>query len=315
MSDNVAGVEIAVGPWHRETKEGLAFRAFVRRAHSVIEVLRSRGVRIPASNRLSRAAAMLERIDGQTRSGQDVQTQEAAAAHAVQSIFDASLVAYAIETTQHPFVSIPNARLRHLVLGADSPVGEKKTMARDVAFEALVGALLVLGGLDARPEEPDYLTTLDGETIGIAAKRCTATSLSSVTNLVRKATDQLRRADVRGFVFISVDQLLTHLPSGQAAADVGGHFMAQVAAVHHALETQKKDRRLLGGILFGRHVTFSGPAECRKIKLQAPMQVMAYADPPGEARRISDFQERFRRELFQRIGESTAKLTVAGWQS
>lgn len=323
MADGADGPDLAIAPWQKTTKDGLSFRAFGRRAHAVIEILRSRGIRIPPSNRLSRAAALLERIDRATPPwpARVLPAQEAAAAHAIQSIFDASLVASAIEISRPPVTHasdvhhhasrdpFPNDRVRQLLFGADSPVGERKTMARDVAFEALTGAVLVLGGLDARPEEPDYLTTIDGETIGIAAKRCTATSPAAVTNLVQKATEQLRRANVRGFAFLSVDQLLTHLPSGAPAADVGAHFSAQVAAAHRALDAHKADPRLLGGILLGRHVTFAGPPARRQIRLHAAMQVVAYTGPLDDVRRIARFEQRFRGRLFERIGAATEALT------
>lgn len=274
-------------------------------------MLRRRGVRVPASNRLSRASDVLERMLAAHEHGdlRNALALESRATHAIHSIYEALLVACALtrERRNDPF---PNENLRHLLLGADAPGGERRTAPRDISFELVVGALLVLTGLDALPEEPDYRTTYFGETIGIPAKRINSTAPGAVQALIDKAVEQLERAQLRGYVALSVDRLVDTL--GEGTPDVvGAQFNALVQSVQRGMSKHGRATRLLGAMLLGRHVSFTGPPEARQFRLQTPLQILAFADPVEEGIRAFRFQRMFRDRYF-RAGREVAALLDGG---
>jgi len=93
--------------------------------------------------------------------------------------------------------------LRGPVVPNDLPDNERP---RNLQFEYMLAAQLVHSGLAVTLEEPDLIFVHDAERIPLAAKRMT--SAAQVIPRLRESIGQLKKANGRGLVALSLDRLL-----------------------------------------------------------------------------------------------------------
>lgn len=271
-------------PWVRRTYPSGSILVLADYGERVTAWLRERGLRVPTPNRLSNAAATVRRLDPATSHNLPMPAEDhAALREALRTLLDAALIFW---TATHPAYRravdpFPTNRLAFLLQGRDAAAGEQRTEPRDIQFELVAGATLVLSGLDAFPDEPDYCTSYFGERIGIAAKRLSSVKRGTVSRRLRKARDQFEENNLRGFAFISVDPLVMSL-AGSTLEQIGSDFHRRVARVHDALDDDSKDPRLLGAFLVGASVESEGSPDERKLVFRRTLQFYSFTEPTEE---------------------------------
>jgi hypothetical protein len=113
-----------------------------------------------------------------------------------------------------PPVDSPLLSKLHLVLGgATLPSEDANSLARNTQFELYVAALCARAGLMPRLREPDFIVTVGGLRLGIAAKRAGG---PNVRGLVKDGARQLRKAGLDGLVALNLDRLFA--PNDQRLA-------------------------------------------------------------------------------------------------
>ncbi len=98
--------------------------------------------------------------------------------------------------------------------------------ARDKQFELFAAARLALGGLRTELAEPDIVVELDGERVGVAAKR--PRNPAGIKSAIQKAGRQVRKATSRGY--LAIDASMYPLPNARVLAT----FLDRVEDAHRA---------------------------------------------------------------------------------
>lgn len=280
--------------WILYSIQGIRSSVLAVRGREILQRLSKRGIRIPSTNRIMNAVRLTEDLNADkvtlTEADVDLQTRTL---DAFRTLFEAFVVVWTAEERQRTVNPFPNDRLARLLEGADLIKEDRNPLARSIQFELYVGATLVLGGLDAFPNEPDYRTTYWGETIGVPAKRVVSASPNALRSNLRDAASQLRAAKLRGFVALSVDPHISDL-SGATVDDVGAQFNAQVAVAHKQLADQSDQAALLGAFVFGHWSSFSFSGATPILHWREPLQILAFADSPNELKQIAMFQSGWR---------------------
>jgi len=173
----------------------------VRAVDLTLERLRTLEVRLPPDNRLTRAGKSLKIAAG-VPWDELSEPMQATVFEATRTVLEQHLIVRAMLASGHDV----RERLRWLLKGADLPGQTEETTPRDVQFELVVGALLIMGGIQGvRPSEPDWRIRAGEREVGVAAKRIS--SRKNMTKTFRDAIGQLRRQDLSGLVIVNLDQI------------------------------------------------------------------------------------------------------------
>jgi hypothetical protein len=95
--------------------------------------------------------------------------------------------------------------LPRLLSGAGTPDHEASSAARNIQFEAVLGAQFVASGFPVTFAEPDFIFELGGVRYGMAAKR--TGSAKMLAQRVAEGAKQLARLGLSGFVAVNLDGL------------------------------------------------------------------------------------------------------------
>jgi hypothetical protein len=143
--------------------------------------------------------------------------------------------------------------------------------ARDTQFELYTAARLALGGLRTELAEPDIVIELEGERVGVAAKRPRSTA--GIKSAIQKAGRQVRKATARGY--LAIDASMYPFPNGtvlaafldqvedadRAAAQQLHRVVSDNFAVLRPRLAEEPERSGLAGILFHLAVPFTVDSE------------------------------------------------------
>lgn len=254
----------------------------VARGREVLARLARRGIHIPSPNRLANAIQLTDALNEGHRllSEGDIHGQRAAL-NAFRTLFEAFVIVWTAEERPRRVNPFPNERLAYLLQGRDGVQPGATDPARDIQFELYVGAYLVLCGLEARAIEPDYCTEYRGEVIGVAAKRVSSAKPAALRARLRKAAQQLRRNNLRGFVALSVDPWIPDL-SGSTIEDVGEQFNDQLARAHAIIQDQSEKSAVLGAIIFGHWSRFEFSNGMPRLIWREPIQTYSFVEDEAE---------------------------------
>lgn len=210
-----------------------------------------------------------------------------------RTLFETFVVTWTSTERPRRVDPFPIDRLKYLLEGADLPAEDSNQKARSTQFELLVGANLILGGTDIRPEEPDYRLLYHGDYVGVAAKRVRSLNPDRVRGLLRDALDQFERYDCRGFIALNLDRWIVDLAS-EDIREVGRLFNEQLQGAHKEIGKISGNERLLGAMIFTNwsRWCFDGPKPT--IDWRAPAQFVGFGDTLIEQRRFEEFFGPFR---------------------
>ena len=172
------------------------------------------GLRVPANNRITRAAQILEVA---TRTPWEEMSAEYRLdlTQAARTVLEQYLIVRAI----HDQNKALKDRLRWLLKGSVRPRRKDQTQPYDVQFELFAGAALTHAGIEGvRLDEPDWRVAAGDREVGIAAKR--VSSRKNYTKLVRKALSQIRGQGCPGVVVLNFDALIENEDPSAAAGQV-----------------------------------------------------------------------------------------------
>jgi hypothetical protein len=176
--------------------------------------LRDFGVRVPAENRLQRAAHIVE-VGGQTPWEELSLEYRQQLSEAARTLMEQYLIVRAITEPHHAV----KERLRWLLKGELRAGRKSSTQPYDVQFELFAGAMLVHAGIQGvRLDEPDWRIRAGSRDIGLAVKR--VSSRKNYTKLLRYAIRQIRRQNCPGVIVLNFDALCSGDERSTAAARV-----------------------------------------------------------------------------------------------
>lgn len=176
--------------------------AISRAADVTIAWLEQAGVRLPISNRLTRARDTLSRYLQVPWYGLPSEHHEVVC-EATRTILELYLVVRGMRRAAH----VVAPELQSLLRGADLPQERGKTYERDMQFELAMGTLLEMGGVAGVSRgEPDWRVKAGTFELGIAVKR-----LSSGRNRLKRvkaALDQIRRHGIPAILIANLDRIV-----------------------------------------------------------------------------------------------------------
>jgi hypothetical protein len=164
--------------------------------------LRDFGLRIPADNRMNRAAQVVQVATQTTWEEMSLEYRQDLS-QAARTILEQYLIVRAIHDPNDAL----KERLRWLLKGSVRPRRKDQTQPYDVQFELFAGAALTHAGIQGvRLDEPDWRVEAGDREIGIAAKR--VSSRKNYTKLVHKAISQIRGQGCPGVIVLNFDELI-----------------------------------------------------------------------------------------------------------
>lgn len=238
--------------WENSGLDGVRSDLLADRGQEALAHLQRLGVRVIGPNRVSRAVDLVRHSDpDKPPPGIEPAQYLRIIGEAMRTLWDTFLITWTIVEWCGGDVSLfPPEKLQWLLKGSDLP-DERNTTARDIQFENLVGAMLVLGGAAVSREEPDWRIRDGGTIIGIPAKRVSSASRTTVRNRLRHAARRLKEHDLNGLVALNADVFLTNFdapsPAGTALpAPLMTALEKQLEGAFAAIGDQAHKRHLLG---------------------------------------------------------------------
>ncbi len=270
---------------------GISPSMLLAQAQVVLKRLSKLGVALPPSNRVARAIKIVQASnDGSIDiEAADSETQ-ARILEAFRTLFEAFMIVYTATERPRQVNAFPNDRLRYLLRGADTPAEDSNPQPRNTQFELVVGAVLVLGGADVRPEEPDYLMLYHGDNVGVAAKRLTSLKPEAIRGRIREAARQIRNANTRGFVALNLDSWITDLGRDDPE-EVGKNFNQQIWAAHQQLDSMSDREALLGAMIYGYWTRWLFEDATPQLDFRTATQSIAFTKDQEEVERARAFFE------------------------
>ena len=297
--------------WRSHGIPRLSSGQLVNLTWQVIEKLRAAGVRVPPGNRLELAAKLAERVNEtpQLLRADDPPLTERLA-EAMRTMFEAFLIVDTALT--RPLANTPFTRdaLSYLFRGAELPREEKNPKGRNTQFELYVAAMLVLGGRDVWPGEPDLrMLYRDGETVGIAVKRVTSLNVNTLRSELRDAAQQLVGQQLRGFVALNLDPYLDQLRTDGDVEELGASFNSLLVEARRLIFEQGAKDALLGAFVFGNKIVWSFGDTKPRMTWHSPRQFLMFTENEREVEASREVFEPLQARLenaLVRIGDHVA---------
>jgi hypothetical protein len=282
------------------------------RLEVTLRVLESLGVRVPASGRHRQALRLLSDLnsaDGIVDLGSIADLHSLASAH--RTAWETFLITVAAtECLGRSYTPFSVAKLEECMLGGISTESQNSP-GEDTQFELYVAACLVLGGLDVREGEPDLQFLYGYEWVGIAAKRVRSSASSQLRKHIKKAIEQIRRSNMRGFVAVNLDQRFNDIDAASVEADLSQVLADRFDSVIRAGPPLGSSPMALGYLAFGYFTYWHQPDPSTSPKLQffTPRRWHAWARDPGEELLFRDLHAGWSQRLDTRMD----LLSDAAW--
>lgn len=298
--------------WDRERINVDSWKLAVRGRES-LGLITKLGVTVPADNRLARAVVRLELAQARVERKEPYVHREDLLeqrylAEAWRLVWDCLLVLSARLSRRRSAAAITNEHLESFLRGADLPEQDANPRPRSLQYEAYAAARLVHGGVSVWRDEPDFRFLMRSEDLGLAVKRLSSVSATTLTGKLRRAIAQLKQENLRGYVALSLDNWIEDLGESDDVTVVGARFNEQLSAAHESLDDQSEKPWLLGAFLdvnWRRWVYTEGQLH-PFLEFMAPYQTLTFADDPDEIARTREYfaplLERYRRSI-QEVGK------------
>lgn len=279
-----------LGPWTSTKMDGIASGLLEARGEDVLIWLRDQGLNLPAGNRLRRAIDRIKFVNEDPLRLLSMSEVDAALLlEATRDVFDAFLVTWAAVERKRRVNVFPNSRLRALLSGSDTPAADPDPMSRNIQFEMVAGAHLVLGGADLVPEEPDYSMLYHGRRVGIAVKRLTSVLPAKVNDRLREAVKQIEGSFREGFAIVNLDGWITDL-SGGTTEEVGRQFATQLQTAYpEIMKVARRKESLLGILIMGTWSRWQLIDGKRQLEWHTPLQLIGFNDTDEQERAFYEF--------------------------
>lgn len=279
--------------WSGFQLNGLNSYKLTVRAREVLALYVRRGISCPAGNRLLRAIELAEHVNANLDAGRLIAENDTdllgRLAESWRTMWDAFVVAHAISQRRPSAAVLTDDLLRPFLEGADLPSDDRNALPRSLQFEAFTAAFLVQSGLAVTRGEPDFRMTFFGEQVGIAVKRLSSIKPGKVYDELRDGARQLRRAKLRGFVSISLDNWISDLGTDRSAEAVGRLFNEQVAEAHRQLAKMASRQVVLGVFVMVNWSQWDLSSGKLQLHWSVPQQVFCFTDDRAEERRYAEF--------------------------
>lgn len=261
------------------------------------------GLKPPPGNRIQRAIEITERSNRDEIAIVDPRGEdEIRVLEAFRTLFETFVVVWTATERRRKVNPFPPDRLKYLFEGADTAAGDSNTTARNVQFELLVGAYLILGGADLRPEEPDYRFLYHGEYVGIAVKRLTSVNPNTLFGALRDAARQLQGSTGRGLIALNLDTWLQDL-AAEDSEQVGARFQQQLHDAYRQLEKISAKDAVLGFFIRGTVLKWVLEGPKPMIDWRSPAQVIVFSETPADVERFKEYFQPLQRTLERSIEE------------
>lgn len=280
-------------PWIGHSEPRVNTHYLARRGEELIDRIERHGVAVPPDNRLTRAIRTIDQWNENYRAGKDVCAEDLQEqrlfleAHKV--LMEALVVVFARDERPAGMTAIDAMHLRSLLEGPELSQDGKPDSARDLQFEAYVGASLVLAGLSVTKGEPDYILLYHGQSIGVAAKRLTSRKPEKLYDRLREAHSQIRDSTGVGFVAVNLDSWGEGPLQGNSPEEFGAGFRTELREAYKQIGKLADRPALLGAIIFRSWHGFDFDGNRPSFRVQTAQQVIAFAEHEDEERRVREF--------------------------
>lgn len=312
VNSGVRPLRMLNAPWHGVTLERVASGKLAARGHDVLRILSERAIREPSSSRLRRAVELMDHVNRDAAAFETLSDEDAERLlEGTRTVFEAFLVTWALIERKRSSSPFNLQTLDAFHLGADLARAESNATPRNIQFELVAGAHLVLGGADIRPQEPDYRLLYHGAYVGIAVKRLTSTNTNTLCTRLREAVSQIESSTGVGFVAVNLDNWITDLASG-TPDEVGRHFQQQLIDAHREV-VNLADRKatLLGALIFGTWLRWLMQDGRRSLDWRNVFQFVGFVDSAAERQRFDEYFGPLRDRWANSVGELGVLITAA----
>ncbi len=232
--------------------------SIINAADWTINKLKSLGVTVPPSCRLTLARRLIQKVqDHDLIVDPDDEALLWRVAEAEFTILDQYLI---LRACSKKGISPTQAqKLEQMLFGAETVAADSNPLARNTEFELYVGALLTMGGGTVRLAEPDVRLRNGLMEAGIAAKRLT--SPKKFHERIREGEKQIQRLGERGFVAVNIDTIVRNLDPDRELGDPDARFSDFLSHVECLDASITSSADVLGILYFGhtREYDFSKP--------------------------------------------------------
>ena len=282
------------------------------RGRDALRIFAKLGVTAPANNRLERAIQRLEAVNDAPETLSAMSDADAQVLlEANRTVFEAFVVAWTLVERRRPTQPLHISNLVAFFEGADTPSADSNSDARNIQFELVVGAHLVLGGAHILPLEPDYSLRYQGADVGLAVKRLTSTNPNTLATRLREAVGQIEGTKGVGFVAVNLDNWITDL-GADSLEEVAGQFQRQLLAAHEQVaKIAARKRTLLGVLIFGTWLRWVRVDGRRRLEWREPFQFLGFGESAGEQERFDEYFIAFRARWVASMTELGTLLKAA----
>lgn len=228
------------------------------RLQQALVVFEQLNVRVPPSGRHRRALAVLERVNQRGPVDLNEPEQLVQMARANRIAFHATHVAAAAYRSRRPGTPFTVQKLQQTM--KDSFADDRsQSHARDIEFELLQAADLLLGDVDVIDGEPDLRIKYCDERVGVAVKRVRSRSPRQIRKHVKKAEAQILKSGLRGWIAFNLDTRFEEIRPNDPEEEFAARASEIFETAQDTMETDTDGRNVIGLMLHGYATAWSQP--------------------------------------------------------
>jgi hypothetical protein len=161
--------------------------------------------------------------------------------------------------------------------------------------------MLLHGGLDVTPGEPDLRFLYGYERVGVAVKRLTSIDPGQASRHVKKAVRQIESTKLRGWIALNLDSRFIHVRLRSEKPRILDEFTAVFQSVRHALHEHARNEQVLGLMLYGFLSEWVKPpasGEPPQLSVSTPFRWEGWVDDdPAQRMLYNDFVDGWRNRV------------------
>lgn len=259
--------------------------------------LRSFEVRLPAGNRLLKAADLIREVnEGARRLTANDETLLYLISEAQWTIIEQYIIARSLGKPIYRLDPKRVARLETMLSGAATEDADANPTARNTQFELYAAATLIMGDVPSHFEEPDFRVDYLGTEIGVAAKR--VRSVKQLEKRTKEAVDQIKRSGIPGIVALNVDVLMKSVKPDVCNDIPLNERLTTLDEVDAILDQHEE---VVGSLVFARDTVWDFRGERPSVGISSTHRFTTYPRTPEQRYQGEEFWQRARAKIDERL--------------
>lgn len=228
------------------------------RLRQSLRVLEDLNVDVPPGGRHRRALDVLSAGNQREPINLDDPEQPIEIARAYRIALNATHVAVAAYRSRRPGTPFTVQKLQQMM--KDSFADDRsQSHARDIEFELLQAADLLLGDVAVVDGEPDLRIKYCDKWVGVAVKRVRSRSPRQIRKHVKKAEAQILKSGLRGWIAFNLDTRFEEVRPNDPEEEFAARASEIFETAQDTMETDTDGRNVIGLMLHGYATAWSQP--------------------------------------------------------